>query len=58
MKFKPTLYDDTLALHAESRGEQENDLNAARGIMNGLFIAAVGWGALGLIVWIYRSVTR
>lgn len=47
-----------LHLNAESRGERKAELAPVRGIINGLAAAAICWGALGLIVWIYRSVGK
>lgn len=44
-----------LHLNAESRGESD-DLAPARGILNGLALAAICWGVLGLAVWAWRAI--
>lgn len=45
---------DYLPLNAESRGEQEDPTDAARGIGIGLIWGIIVWGAIGLIVLYWR----
>lgn len=47
---------DRLYLNAESRGERVDELGPARGILNGLALAVVYWGVLGLAVWAWRAI--
>jgi hypothetical protein len=58
MKLRPNLYDDTYALHAESRGEYERTDEIWRGIAAGAACFSAVAGILWAAVWIYRSVTK
>lgn len=48
------LYDDTLALNAESRGPRVDELSPARGFINGAALGLVFWLALAAIVRMAR----